>query len=394
MFDVFKIFYKLNMRIILIALAVTLAKSQWILLEKDSPPLLSPAENARPHPTSNSVALWCESTDDITYLLNNEQLWRYELRNKRWLWQPPLPVGIGNRTDAAYWTVDNMFYLYGGRDATTGTVYSDMWVYDIMARAFTKLLDRSAACYGSAFWKHETTNHLFMWGGCNTSTSGLRAYDLNNRAWTENVPNHDGGNGKPVPAEFSAATLAAEGNVVYLYTDDKLWKLDLLQLTWTQADTNSGTSPPGPQRTHHVLWTGQDQSIMLYGGQAGGKRYTDTWSYHKDAWKLLDIGNGPSARIGYTTCVDKSGDLVLFGGGRTNDLYKYGEITVQTVFELIEWKLDSATLTASVAAVFSALVFFGLVVLALYLCVRRCVKKRKQKQSMGLLRKNDEEFEI
>jgi hypothetical protein len=133
---------------------------------------------------------------------------------------------------------------------------------------------------------------------------------------------------------------------------------------------------------------------MLYGGQSGGKQYTDTWTYRKDEWKVIDIGNGPSPRIGYTTCVDKSGDLVLFGGGRTNDLYKFGEITVQTVFELIEWKLDSATLTASVAAVFSALVFFGLVVLALYVCVRRCIKKRKQKQSMGLLRKNDEAFEI
>lgn len=374
------------MRIFLaLFIVLALGKTQWFLLEKDRPPLLSPGPDATPRATTAAVALWCETSDDVIYLLDNQDTWRYELSNKRWLWQPPSPA-VRNRTNAAYWTVGASLYLYGGMDGST--ILNDMWVYDSIARTYTQIQSGTGLpCYGSSFWKHETTNRLYMWGGCNGST-GLRAFDLNSQQWTENIPDHDDGNGKPTPARFMAAALGAN-DLVYLYTDDKLWTLDMLQFKWNQAPTDNGSSPPGPQRTHHIMWMGQDQSIMLYGGKSGSKEYTDTWSYKKDQWKIEDIGNGPSPRIGATTCVDKSGDLVLFGGGDTNDLYKYGDITVQTVFELIEWKLDSATLTASVAAVFSALVFFGLVVLALYVCVRHCVKKRKKRDAMNILRRDD-----
>ena len=368
------------MRLILSLLVLcSLGKAQWMLLEKTTPLFLSPGPNAKPQPSSHSLALWSEEgEDDALYLFGSGHMWRYEIPNKRWLWQPETP-NVVNRTNAAYWSVQDVFYMYGGARGTQ--VLNDMWAYNPKKRIFTQIpLSNSLPCTGSAFWKHETTNKLYMWGGIcgmNATTNHLRAFDINSQTWTENVPTHDGGTGIPAGAVYVAATLG-EKDTVYLYTDDKLWMLDLLKFTWTQAKVGNNGSPPGPGRIHHTMWTTSDGAIMLYGGKSGTKEYVDTWRYEGDHWKLEDVGNGPSPRTGFTACTDFSGNLLLFGGGDTNDLFKYGKFTVKNVFELIEWKLDSATLTASVAAVMSSLVFFGLVVLAIYLCIRHCIKKRKK----------------
>lgn len=377
------------MRKLFVLFFLAVASAQWILLEKSSPPLLSPDPDAKPAP-AKSAALWFDGEDDV-YLFNGH-MWRYEIDNKRWLWEPEPPVS--NRSDAAYWTIENKFYLYGGRQHADNTILGDMWTYEREKRTFTRILEKSLPCEGAAFWKHETTNRLYMWGG--TCNATLRAFDINTNTWTENVPTHDGGNGIPKPAKHASATLGPK-DTAYLYTDDKLWQLDMLKFTWTQSPIKD-KAPPGPQRTYQSLWTSADGDIMLYGGRAGSKNYVDTWRYAGGQWNLEDVGNGPSPRYGSATCTDFSGNLLLFGP--PNDLWKYGKFTVRNIFQLIEWKLDSATLAASVAAVMSSFVFFGIVIVSLVFCVRRCIKRKRQKSAFGeisepvLKRHTNEDYEL
>jgi len=374
-------------------LVVAVVNSQWIELEGNSPPLRSPCPDAKPE-SSQLSALWFDGQDNI-YMFST-QMWRYEIDTKRWLWQPEVPR-VPKRTDSAYWSIQGKFYMYGGINMETNQTLGDLWYYEPEVRTFTQIPSASSIpCSGSAFWTHETTNRLYMWGGlCNNVTvNTLRSYDINSQQWEVNIPTHDGGTGTPSPAQHISATL--KGDMVYLYTDDKLWELNIQTFTWSQSVVGNNGSPSGPQRIYHTMWTSSDGNIMLYGGQSGSKNYVDTWIYNHKHWTLKDNGNGPSPRWGFTTCTDFSGNLFLFGGSdKNNDLWKYGKFTVKNIFQLIEWKLDSATLTSTIAAVMSSLVFFGIIIMAMVLCVRRCQKKRRDRKGVAAsLRGNDGDYDL
>lgn len=370
------------MRIIL-SLIITLCSAQWILLREKTAPDLTTGPSAQPE-TVPLVPMW--HWQDSLYMYG-QHMWKYEISEKRWFWQPDTP-NVPVRSSAAHWTVQNKFYLYGGMSNSLGIILNDLWSYDPVIRLF-QALPSSEDCAGMAFWPHETSNKLYAWGGfCgNETVNTLRAFDVNSQQWTIlNAPNG------PAPAKNAAATLVGE-NTVYLYTDDKLWTLDLSVLTWTLVEVTGNTSPPGPLRSYHVMWTNaQGNAFYLYGGQSGSKNYDDTWMFSNNQWTLVDVGNGPDPDwgLGFTR---SGGNVYVFLDG---NVWKYGKLTVRNIFQLIDWKLDSATFSATIAAIMSSLVFFALVILAVSLCVRFCIRRKKKNRfSESILRRaEDPEVEL
>ena len=386
----------------LIFLLVSLTISQWVLLDEDSPPFTSTSPDAQPNP-QNFAALWCAS-DDSLYLFG-DSLWKFEPDIKRWFLQCPPSVKL--RQDAAYWTLRNKFYVFGGISAENGQTLNDMQVYDPRTRVFQKLGNHPfGGCSGSAFWTHAASNRLYLWGGScemvpnvTTTVSTLQAFDVNSLEWTT-IATHPSSSGAPEGALHAAAALGRSEDVVYLYTGDKLWQLDLGSFTWSQSPiSSSGTSPPGPFRIYPVVWKSpNDDSIMLYGGQSGSKIYSDTWAYSVSGKRWTQKGlDGPGQRWGSAYCTNpQTGELHLFGGGEVhNDCWKYGSFNIRNLFQQIQFKIDSATVSAFAAAILSGFSALGFIFLAIAICVLRCkrpprgytinaMEKLKEEDGFGL----------
>ena len=137
-----------------------------------------------------------------------------------------------------------------------------------------------------------------------------------------------------------------------------------------------------------ILWKSSfDNSLLLFGGLSGSKVYGDTWSYSPDTDIWTFVGNyGPSPRFGSGYCTDTSnGYLFLFGGSENgemmNDVWQYGPFTSVNIFQMIEWKLDSATLMATWAASVGTLVLLIIIVILMINWIRKCIINRKKRFS-------------
>jgi len=354
---------KISFFLMLIFLLLLPSFAQWVLLHSESPPNLSTGPNAQPNTTTLSPT-WCLNNNVYVY---SEHMWKYEVDSNRWLWQPE--VNIGKRHGAAYWTIRELFYVYGGM-SENGTIYSDMWVYNPKTREANRIEAGSdIPSYGTSFWTHEQSNRLYMWGGGH----GLRAFDVSTNLWTqiEHI-------GTPDNGFFGSATTGG-----YLYINDRLWKLDTSTFTWTQISTGIVT-PPGPNRIHHTIWTIGD-SLYLYGGLSGSKTYSDTWKFSNNQW--IDMSavyfSSPKDLSQFSTC----GSLYLVLG----EVWSFGNAKDLTIFQKLESGLQSAALWAFFSTVISGLIFIGLFGLAFILCVRKCLRNRQTKYMQPMINKADDE---
>jgi len=339
----------------LLLLYVAFALAQWSQLSQNGPALLTTDPNAMPDATS-LAPMWCVNSD--VYVLTTH-LWKFETTTSRWLWQPDSFIPL--RTSAAYWTMRNILYLYGGLDAN-GTVLSDMWSYNPLTRVPT-YIGSYLPVSGAAFWIHSQSNRLYVWGG----GVQLRAFDVTTNQWSD-VAYTGGG---PAQTAYGSATIA--GNVAYVYNGDKLWSLDLSTFVWKQSMVGI-TAPPGPSRIYSTLWA--SPNVMLYGGSAGSQIYSDTWSYASNQWNLLTNNVGPSPRQRFSTCVNVNNSLVLFGGDLSNDLWMYGPKTDLTLLQKLEVGLQSAVLWSFASAILSALLLLCFTLLGIFLCLKSCRNRR------------------
>jgi hypothetical protein len=392
----------------ILAFWLALGSAQWILLDEDAPPEASTGPNAQPEPGAFG-SLWCIGEEDL-YLFTARSavkryssvglwipkefetssnglvsigrssfprsaqeaaLWKYENDLKRWFLQPD--PAIPQRTNSAYWTLRDRFYLYGGL-SSSNELLNDMQVYNPRTRQFTELAPSVPASSG-AFWAHPASNRLYIWGGYAPNlTNSLRAYDIITNKW-ETVAT----TGTPEASVHPSATLSQSETLVYVYSGDRLWQLDLTTFVWSASPLEgSDASPPGPGRTGAIIWRYED-SIMLYGGQSGSKVYSDTWVYSiKGKRWFVKSPDGPATRWGSSYCTNpRSSDLYLFGGGEVhNDIWKYGTPSIRNIFQQLHFKLDSITLTSLIGAIASSLIFFILVICLIIVCVVRCRKMR------------------
>jgi hypothetical protein len=319
-------------------------------------------------------------------LTSDKQMWKFEKEDSRWLWQPNLPSNMAPRSDAGYWKIRGKFYLYGGISTNGGIPLDDMWIYDFYARDFMQELQdisNPGPCYGMTTWTHEPSNRILFWGGIcqNVTNNKIYGYDTTLNQWS--VVNS--GVGGPVGSLYGAAVLS--GTTVYLYTQDQLWSFDMTSGKWSWIP--SPIMPTGPNRTHMILWS-NSESILLYGGQSGSQLFGDTWTYNAatNSWRIKAT-DGPIARYGMAYCVDTNGYLNMFGGSDglyvLNDLWQYGPFTVKTVVDMVQWKLDSATIMATWAAASSTIVLGIFTVLVVGFCIRKCLQKKEKGYPLGNL---------
>lgn len=345
-------------------LLISISSAQWSLMDPDAPALISQTPLAQP-PLYTLPAVWCSETEQgVIYTLNNlGQVWRFEVESKRWIWQPNTMI---TSQPLAYWTIQNKFYLL--------TNVSSFYYYDFTTRDFVSLPPYPHASQPyPAFWTHQASNRLYLLNGAE-----LSAFDVHANTWTD-IPMQMANAG---PTSYVNVSAVLSGQMVYVYVEDKLWEMDLTSFKWVQSPIKTST-PPGPLRINYNIWkSAKSNELILFGGISGSKLYGDTWSYSLDnkEWKMISENGGPSMRWGSGQCLDIStGYVYLFGAEGHNDMWQYGPFTAKNAFEMIEWKLDSATLAASIAAIMSTLVMVGLVILAIGYCVYRCKRRRYAK---------------
>lgn len=358
---------------------------QWNILDPNSPSRIETGPLAQITPSMGS-SMWCMNSDDMYVLTNDNQMWKFEKEDKRWLWQPNLPTTMSPRSDAAYWKMRGKFYVYGG-------IYSDqslddMWTYDLTLRDFvleTAIASSPGPCYGTTFWTHEPSNRLYLWGGMckNVTNDKVYSYDTTLRVW--NIANV--GSAGPEGSLYGAVVMS--GSLAYIYTNDQLWSFDMQTGRWTIIP--AAIMPFGPNRTRMALWSTIDgENLMMYGGQSGSKMFGDTWSYTlaTNSWRIKST-DGPIPRTGMSYCIDSNGYMNMFGGNDglyvLNDLWQYGPFTVKTVVDMVQWKLDSATIMATWAAAASTILLGLFCVLLIGFCARKCMQKKSEKYPLGNL---------
>ena len=167
--------------------------------------------------------------------------------------------------------------------------------------------------------------------------------------------------------------------MVYIYTQDKLWQLDMSTFAWQQSPVESGSNPPGPLRTSYTMWW--QKNLMLFGGVAGSQVYGDTWRYNGKNWEQLSGGNAPTPRYAASGCITQQGYLYLYGGSNNNDLWQYGPFSASNVIDRIDWKLDSATIMSTLSFVMSALIVVAILTFVVtktiqYLWRTKCCREK------------------
>ena len=362
--------------LILVICIITFSEAQWKILDKSSPTHLTSDPDAQ-IPPSSLASVWCTANNNMI-VYTKKQVWKFETNDQRWLWQPdPISV-IPENEGGAYWTIRGKYYLFKKE-----FVYYDTATRDFVLEIPLVANIGPSNCIGTSFWTHEPTNRLYLWGGtCNTNQTNteLWAYDIVLRQWLSVNTKNIG----PAPANFAASSLSRDENTVYLYSGDQLWTLDLSSFEWKQSV--NGNPPPGPLRTHMQLWkSSKDSTIILYGGLSGSKVYGDTWIYtpETDRWQFKDT-SGPLPRSGASSCLDSNGYLLMYGGNDLdisyNDVWQYGPFNVQNIFDKLQWQLDSATLMSTWAAATSSISLFIIVIVLIYVAVRRCLLRRKERR--------------
>lgn len=373
---------------LLLLLLVSICIGQWTQVKQSAPTQYTVTKSAQPSPMFTPIT-FCEGTS-LMYNLGGSEMWIYEQDEQRWLWQPNLPTDFKPRNQAAYWYMGGELYLFGGI-TDTQMIMGDLWIYKTKTRVFEPIIVEGRVkpgnCYGTTYWTHYPSNRMYLWGGTcdnNENTTQLFAYDLTENQW-HNVMTE--GNG-PKNGKNGAAVVSRSETEVFIYVNDQLWMLDLTTFEW--SNQGNANTPPGPNRRYMKLWQSTtDDSILLYGGIAGGKIFGDTWNYHPvtNMW-TAQSNKGPAPRYAFGTCVNSNGYLYLFGGtnqeenGETqavfNDVWQYGPFNVKNVIDQIQWKLDSSTLFSTIAASFSGITMLILCLIILVNCLKKCINRKRK----------------
>lgn len=385
--------------LLLLLVTTTITHGQWLILEEDGPANTGTEPDARPQ-GQQFGSTWCNRDDVYTYTPSTHRIWKWEGETDRWIWQPDPPATFLPRSHAAYWTVGGQFWIYGGRDAQ-GVDMSDLWSYHVSERRWTQHMTSGpnpGPRSGTAFWTHLPTNRLYLYGGTKGKDDcwSLDISGSGNLSWTPVTMSAGEG---PGPREGAVAVLGRSEDVVFLFGGlngdahpvPKLRQLSLDTMTWSLSPTEKEHVGPAA-RTGHTMWkSATDNQIYLFGGRQGSEIYGDFWLYDvmKQQWVQQPEAGAPNARYGSSFCTSAEGYMYLFGGTfgedstvQHNDLWKYGPFTPGNILQLIDWKLDSATLAATATLALTIVILVLLLIFSIVICCNTC---RKRKQGQGHL---------
>lgn len=352
----------------LIFVFIQIICAQWLLLEEGGPEILGTEQNAQPRGSTGST-LWCVNDDMFLLLPDSPQVWKYEKDTRRWLWQPNAPRIMGK--ELSHWELAGKLWLF----ANDGK----LWSYEPESRQWTSYVAPLPFRSASAYWTHKLTTKFYLYGGINNQTyDELWAFDVETLSWT---PISYTGDGPGKVAEI-VAVLGKNEDTVYIFGGSltQMYQLDLPTKTWSKTPALQGPEA----RTHHIMWkTPKQDQVAVFGGQSGAKIFKDIWFYNVELqqWIKDDKAGGPEARYGSSSCVDNKGTMFMHSGSPEDstrlysDIWQHGPLTSGNIFQLIEFKLDTATLAALLGGAMSTILVCALFIGMLCLCIIRCRRR-------------------
>ena len=335
---------------LLLLLLATNTLANWVQLNQNSPPIYNTETNAILSGRRNA-ATWSINQD--IYILagkadesRTNDFWKYETTSQRWFWQPNPPIKI--RSGSSQWSLDGLLWLYGGRnDTNTQHALDDLWSYDPATRDWQQHFTNvnPGPRYGCSFWKDESNNYLYLFGGKSNSVNILDdmwRYNVKTSSWSAVSPPENMG-------FFDDTVTTTIGNNVFFF-GKRFFRLNMKSMTLTDLECESSCPE---KRDDAVIWSVGDK-IYLFSGRINNKIYGDFWVYHTNDnhWQQLEV-SAPSARWGSNFAETRDGELYMLGGQEqdssllSNDfwLYTWKSETVSATSAPI-LNTDNSTLTA------------------------------------------------
>lgn len=311
----------------LLLLLLSLSCAHWIKLHQGGGPVYSTDSNALLSGRRNS-AIWIQG-DNIYVLAGRTDIqrvndfWKYEINTNRWLWQPNVPTSFSIRSGSSHWVMNGMLWLYGGRnDLRSNYTLDDFWSYNPTTREWKRynMNPNPGPRFGSAFWKDEVNNHIYIFAGKNDNLilRDLWRFDVLRSSWEQIFIQG------LEPQDDSIATIIEDE--VFIFGETQFLILNLRSLSIINV-INKGVVPP--KRADSVLWS-HSQHIYLFGGRTESRTYGDFWRYDilKNEWEKRN-DTVPQARWGSAFSTNRNMEVFVFGGqiedstALSNDLWMF-----------------------------------------------------------------------
>ena len=349
--------------LLLLLIILASANAQWFQVNNGGPADYSTEASAM-LPGRRDAAMWCNGDDVYVYggvgangkILHD--LWKFETETNRWFWEPTPPTAIPVSGPA--WTANGRMWMFG----------NPVWEYNPDTREWTNStgLPKSEPL---SWWMHLPGDTAYVFGG----GSWLQRMDLKTATWSPVTTT-----GTP-PVNAGVAAIGLNQDTAYVF-ESKLYSFDVAAASWVLLNASFPDA-----RTDASLWVAPQQDrLVLFGGRIGGEVMGDTWAYsfESNMW-ARDSSQGPSQRWGMSTCTNARGDTYVFGGAVANpdkmhnDLWKFGNLNKQNLLEILNFQLDSTSLSAYTAAVMSILIFVTIVTTLIVVVIARCCKRRRDR---------------
>jgi hypothetical protein len=247
-------------------------------------------------------------------------------------WIKPSLVGLPPARTSAAMVYDRAMgatLLYGGN--TYNTLYGDTWAFS-KANGWTQLTPAVSPppLSGPSLAYDATTETGVLFGGDLTHigqspSESNQTWTWDGMTWTQQFPpvspparNWNATNGMVFDSQLGKVVMFGG----WPFNDTWVWE------TWTQQFPSHSPSP----RTATVAYDETTNQVMLFGGNAPGVAYDDTWTYDGVDWVEQQPATVPPTRtdngLAYDPILER---VVLFGGlagscedcgqGRLNDTW-------------------------------------------------------------------------
>ena len=314
-----------------------------------------------PNPGERRSSAWAyDSINNVIVLFGGmpgtSETWLYYPVNKTWEQQFPvvLPPSRSLHT-MTFDSKNGLAVLFGGYRTSHANELNDTWVYEVITNTWRELNPQinppSRHWPGLVYDKNNEVVVLFG-GHDSTPLNGPQEMindtwllDVANEIWIQQFPTQS-----PSPRQTPLIYNEQDGliyafggkyevhlstslDIVYL---NDLWKYDVLTNTWSVVHDNSISNDiPEPRRTK---WTYDiaNNVAVLFGGDAEGEIFGDTWIYNfdEDAWMDISSLSSPA---------DRRSNLIIYDPINNNTLLYGGNFLIEIFDDFWELELDLDT---------------------------------------------------
>jgi len=217
--------------------------------------------------------------------------------------------------------------MFGGRDESLTTVFSDTYEYALAAWRKVLTPHSPPARFWAGMAYDDQRSRMVLFGGlASSSTPALLndTWEYDGHDWTGISTVHS-----PVAQSGLSMTYdSCRQKTVVFDTQGDTWEYN--GVDWTEVTTS--TVPPVRNLAALVFDPGRCRSILFGGGQASLIGLSDTWEYDGANWTQISTATSPPGRWGHVMAFDTNrARAVLFGGygpsyptgQETNDTWEY-----------------------------------------------------------------------